>query len=339
MPKSKASASAPPKLKVAIIGTGGISGTHAKSVKALDLEMVGSCDIVAEKAEKAASERGGRPYTDAATMLDVEKPDVVMLCTPQMVRLDPIRLCAERGIPIFIEKPPADTLARAREIEAILKKHPVIHSVGFVFRYLRMVERALDLLKGRPILMIRNYYFCPMSLPAEHARFAKFYFQKELSGGLVGDQAIHCLDLMRHLTGSEVVEVQGFGNNLQHPKGDYFTSEETVAINLRTRGGTVISHVHSWAYPSWKCECEILAVGAHLKLDLFGQKLTGEVDELKVEFHVEDNGYQNELKVLLQAILEKSMKPVRSTYADAVKTFEMVLAINQSLETGERLKV
>lgn len=336
--KSPAPASTPSRLKVAIIGIGGISGTHFKSIQALpELEMVGSCDIVAEKAQKAAAERGGRAYTSSEKMMDVEKPDLVMLCTPQMVRLDPIRLCAERRIPIFIEKPPADTLERAKKIEGILKKHPTLHLVGFVFRYLVMVDRAMQLLKGRKILMLRQYYFCPMSLEPGHEKFARFYFQKEVSGGLVGDQAIHCLDLVRYITQSEVAEVQGFGNNIQHPKRGYFTSEETVSLNLRMTNQVVVSHVHSWAHPQWKCEMEILAVGAHLKLDLFNNKFEGDVDGMKVSFAQEDNGYLNELKALLQAIRAQSMKPVRSSYSDSVKTFATVLALNKSLETGERI--
>jgi hypothetical protein len=33
------------------------------------------------------------------------------------------------------------------------------------------------------------------------------------------------------------------------------------------------------------------------------------------------------------------MKPIRSTYNDAVKTFAMTLALNHSLETGERVVI
>jgi len=337
--KSKsASEKTPEKLKVAIIGTGGISNTHAKSIKTCpDLEMVGSCDIVAEKAKKAVVERGGRAYTDAEKMLDAEKPDLVMLCTPQMVRLDPIRLCAERRIPIFIEKPPADTMERAHKIETVLKKHPVIHSVGFMSRYLKVVERALKFLKGRKLIMMRQYYFCPMALDADFARLPRFFFKKELSGGLVVDQAIHFLDLVRYVTGSEVAEVQGFGNNLQRPKGTEFTSDETVTLNLRMKNGVVVSHCHTWAYPKWENEVELIAVGAHLRLSPFQGAFKGEVDGVQVEYKVEDNGYLSELKAIVEAIRKRSMTPIRSTYADAVKTFAVALALNRSLETGKRV--
>lgn len=329
---------APRKLKVAIIGTGSISGMHASSVKALtDLEMVGSCDIVLEKAEKAAADRGGRAYCDAGKMLDVEKPDLVLLCTPQMARLDPIRLCAERKIPIFIEKPPADTIERAREISAILKTHPVIHSVGFMFRYLELVQRARQLLKGRKLLMLRQFYYCPISLPGNYEKWPRFFFKKELSGGLVVDQAIHFLDLVRYLTGSEVAEVQGFANNLQHPKHAEFTSDETVSLNLRLKNGVVVSHTHTWAYSRWRGEIDLIAVGAHLQLDLFGKKLRGEIDGMQIEFGPEDNGYLTEVREFVRAIHEQSMTPIRSTYSDAVKSFAVTLALNQSLETGDRV--
>ncbi|MBI4024029.1 MAG: Gfo/Idh/MocA family oxidoreductase [Verrucomicrobia bacterium] len=347
MPKSKSARSSPSaspsaasaeKLKVAIIGTGGISGTHAKSVKACaDLDMVGSCDIISEKAEKAAADRGGRAYTNAEEMLDKEKPDLVLLCTPQMARLDPIRFCAERRVPIFIEKPPADTLDRAHEIEAILKKHPVIHSVGFMCRYLKIVERALRLIKDHKLIMMRQYYFCPMALPEDFKRIPRFYYKKELSGGLVVDQAIHFLDLVRYVTASEAAEIQAFGNNLQHPKEPEFSSDETVTINLRMKNQVVVSHTHTWAYPKWQSEVELIAVGAHLRINLFAGSFKGEVDGVQVEYSKEDNGYLTELQAIVQAAREKSMAPIRSDFPDAVKSFAVTLAINRSLESGERL--
>ena len=270
-------------------------------------------------------------------MLDTEKPDLVMLCTPQMVRLDPIRLCAERNIPIFIEKPPADTMERALEIEGILKKHPIIHSIGFMSRYLKIVERALRLLKGHKLIMMRQYYFCPMGLPESFKTTSRFFYKKELSGGLVVDQAIHFLDLVRYVTGSEVAEVHGFGNNLQHPKEPEFTSDETVTLNLRMKNQVVVSHSHTWAYPKWQNEVELIAVGAHLRLSVFTGSFKGEVDGIQVEYKEEDNGYLSELKAIVQAIREKSMAPIRSDYTDAIKTFAVALALNRSLETGERV--
>jgi len=58
-------------VKVGFVGTGGIAGSHLKSLKAFkDVQFVAMCDIVAEKAKSRAKEFGGKPFTDFKEMFD-----------------------------------------------------------------------------------------------------------------------------------------------------------------------------------------------------------------------------------------------------------------------------
>lgn len=327
-------------LKVALIGAGNIARSHAESVRACpDARLAAVCDVARDKAESLAAPSGGAAYVNAEEMLDRERPQIVLLCTPQMVRLDPIRLCAERGIALFIEKPPADTLERARAIEAVLRQHPVIHSVGFVLRYLDLVAHACELLAGRQILLIRQFYYCRMSLPEAFGKHSAFYYRQELSGGAIVDQAIHLLDLDRYVAQSEVTEVQAFANNLQRPKSAEFTADETMVVNLRLANRVVVSHVHTWAHPGWEYHMEIIATGAHLHLDFKHSRLHGEVDGAPFERATNETWYRAEFEALARAVRANCLTPIRSTYPDAVKSFAVALAINRSLETGERVPV
>ena len=75
------------KLKVAIIGCGGIAnGKHMPSLAQVpEVEMVAFCDIVVERAEKAAKKfgiEGARVYADYTELLKKEELDVVHVCTP-----------------------------------------------------------------------------------------------------------------------------------------------------------------------------------------------------------------------------------------------------------------
>ena len=74
------------KIKAGIIGCGGIANNkHLPAIRKVDrMEMVAFCDIIRERAEKAAAEYGApgaRVYTDYKELL-AEELDVVYVCTP-----------------------------------------------------------------------------------------------------------------------------------------------------------------------------------------------------------------------------------------------------------------
>ena len=75
------------KIRAGIVGCGGIAnGKHMPSLKKIDtVEMVAFCDIVRERAEKAAKEYGtpdARVYTDYKELLKEDDIDVVHVLTP-----------------------------------------------------------------------------------------------------------------------------------------------------------------------------------------------------------------------------------------------------------------
>ena len=75
------------RLKVGIIGCGGIAnGKHLPSLKAINrVDLVAFCDLIEEKAQKAAREYGtpdAKVYTDYTELLKDESIDVVHVLTP-----------------------------------------------------------------------------------------------------------------------------------------------------------------------------------------------------------------------------------------------------------------
>ena len=94
-----------------------------------------------------------------------------------MVRVELIRLCAERRSQCS-SKSPRSTMAR-RLIETI-SKHPIIHSVGFMSWPLKVVERALKLLKGRKLIMMRQLFLSDGF--AEISKASRFFFKGAFGG-------------------------------------------------------------------------------------------------------------------------------------------------------------
>ena len=107
------------KLRIGIIGCGGIAnGKHMPSLKELgNVEMVAFCDIIEERAVKAAEKFGtedAKVYTDYKELLKDETIDVCHVCTPNrshgFITVDAL----EAGKHVMCEKPMAKTYEDAK---------------------------------------------------------------------------------------------------------------------------------------------------------------------------------------------------------------------------------
>ncbi len=129
--------------RVAVIGCGYFSQFHREAWSRLPGEVTAICDQDRAKAEAAAASfPGARIFSDAATMLDEARPQVVDIVTPPGTHSELVRLCAERGIPAICQKPLAPDWDTA---------------VGIV----ETAERA-----GVPLIMHENFRFMPWFMEA-----------------------------------------------------------------------------------------------------------------------------------------------------------------------------
>lgn len=127
------------KLKIAIVGCGGIANQkHMPSIKtqADKAEMVAFCDIIPERAEKAAKDygvEGAKVYTDYKEMLadPTVEIDVVHVCTPNVAHC-PITVAAfEAGKHVMCEKPMAHCTADAQKMIDAWKKSGKKFTIGY----------------------------------------------------------------------------------------------------------------------------------------------------------------------------------------------------------------
>ena len=127
-------------IRVGIIGCGGIAnGKHMPSLKKVaDCEMVAFCDIIPERAEKAAKEFGtpdAKVYTDYRELLKDETIDVVHVCTPNrshsFITVDAL----ESGKHVMCEKPMAINSEEAKKMLDAAKRTGMKLSIGYQSRF------------------------------------------------------------------------------------------------------------------------------------------------------------------------------------------------------------
>lgn len=186
-------------LKVGIIGCGGIAnGKHMPSLATVDeVEMVAFCDLVEERAEKAAKEYGtedAKVYTDYKELLKDSNIDVVHVCTPNKSHAEITIDALESDMHVMCEKPMAKTAAEAREMVEAAERTGKKLTIGYQNRfrpdseYLNATCRRGDL---GDIYFAKAHAIRRRAVPT----WGVFLNEDEQGGGPLIDIGTHALDL------------------------------------------------------------------------------------------------------------------------------------------------
>lgn len=190
------------RLRVGIVGCGGIGNSHARAYLANPrVELVGVVDVIADRAETYARDYTTTAYGSIAELADQEL-DLVSVATPPGSHVGPTLELLERGHSVLLEKPPTanlvdlDTLTAADQASS-----GTVYGV-FQHRHGSGARRAHALLTdgtlGRPqVAVCETLWYRPDS-----------YFLPDWRGNWAGEgggptlgHGIHQIDLLLHLMG------------------------------------------------------------------------------------------------------------------------------------------
>ena len=206
-------------MKIGIIGAGNIARRHAANLQYLNsVQVVAVCDLDESRARHLAQPFQASVYRQPGEMFRVQALDAILLCAPPTVRKSVFALAAAKGIHVFCEKPPADSVKTAEEISELIEASGIICSVDFHSRYSPVLPEFFSLTQGEPLSVQCKVPMYPAMLSVPTMQ--PWFFLQEKSGGHVMDQAIHTIDLLRYLVG-EITEVHTLANNLSVPVSDY----------------------------------------------------------------------------------------------------------------------
>ncbi|WP_158564175.1 Gfo/Idh/MocA family protein [Jiangella anatolica] len=172
------------------------------SLRFTDLELVAVCDLDEERARVVGSRHGAlRTYTDYQKMLASEEIDAVSVVGPPELHHEAGLAVLESGRHLFVEKPPAPDLAKARQIQAAAASRGLQVMVGFMKRHAHAYVRARELSTrpgfGRRTMLRLNYSHVHYASLREHAIFMTVhgldlarYFMGDVAGGSVAKREI-----------------------------------------------------------------------------------------------------------------------------------------------------
>lgn len=223
------------KLKVALIGAGGIGDSHLEAIAGLEnMEAVAIADIHPARADERARRYGVRPFTDYRLMIEETRPDVAIVALPHFLHKEAAVYCAERGCHLLLEKPMAVAARECDEINEAAERGGIAVLVGHTQQYLayNLAAKALiarsDL--GKPVTIndVRHGpYFTP-------DRPAWFLDKAKSGGGIVANLGAHAIDKIQWLTDSRIVRVRA---SLSFLNSAYPDIEGSAAMLLETSEG------------------------------------------------------------------------------------------------------
>lgn len=197
------------KLRVAIIGCGGIAQSHLNAYANMpEVEIVAGVDIVKDRLEVMRDKWGvpeenlfgvnmktGKVTSESAwnEMIKKVKPDAVDVCTPNGLHMQPVVDACKAGCHAMVEKPMAMTPAECEKMIAAAEKAKVKLAVGFQQRY-RDVSFAMN--KARDNGVFGDIFYVKVkALRRRGIPNWGVFGQKELQGGgpLI-DIGVHMLE-------------------------------------------------------------------------------------------------------------------------------------------------
>jgi predicted dehydrogenase len=323
-------------LRVGIAGYGVVGKRrHAFIDQHPAMKTVAVCDR--RYANAGQLEGGARSYPHYSQLL-LEQLDVLFVCLPNDLAPEVTIAGLERGLHVFCEKPPAKDLAGIRAVIGCAARHPRQKlKYGFNHRYHDSVRDALRIISSGELGSVIN-------MRGVYGKSAIITFDSEwrtqravAGGGILLDQGIHMVDMMRLFAG-EFTDVKSFISN-SHWNHDV---EDNAYALLRTGSG-VVAMLHSTA-TQWRHTFNLdisLSRGALVLAGIlsgtksYGQEtLTvhyrGESDQgsprHQTTSYIEDNSWKDEIFEFADCVLNDA-PIVSGTSDDAYRTMELVYRI------------
>ena len=251
------------KFRVGIIGCGGIAnGKHMPALKNTGrVDMVAFCDIIEERAVKAAQEYGtpdAKVYTDYKELLKDDSIEIVHVCTPNrshsFITIDAL----EAGKHVMCEKPMAKTYEEAKAMVEAAKRTGKKLTIGYQNRQKPQslyVKECCDNGELGEIYYARAIALRRRAVPT----WGVFLNEYEQGGGPLIDIATHALDMTLWMMNNyepkmvvgNIFKKLGKRRNTANAWGDWdpeqFTVEDSAFGYVVMKNGAVISVESSWA--------------------------------------------------------------------------------------------
>jgi UDP-N-acetylglucosamine 3-dehydrogenase len=298
-------------LKFGVAGAGVMGRNHARVLSEIrDVELTHVFDPDAVTAEGVAAAYGASPVVAAEDFIQAGL-DAAVVATPNRTHADLSVALLERGVHVLVEKPIAASLEDARRIIDAAQANDRVLMVGQVERFNPAVDAVKRVIAGDDIISIQITRVGPFP-----PRMGEV--------GVVIDLAVHDIDIIRHLTDSEIVEVQP---QLARTKAE---REDTALLQFRLENGTIAHITTNWVTPYKVRTLQVATMNRFVVADLITRQVTeyfGQQPDGSYQTRAVNSWPAEPLKKELEAFTHaiRTGKPAAVSGEDGLRNLEVAL--------------
>ena len=350
------------KLKIGIIGNGGISRAHIDAyMHNPNVELWALCDINEDALHRRAEQTGvTRLFTDVNEMVKLPELDAVSVCVWNSAHMECTMAALNAGKHVLCEKPMALNEEQARRMAGCAKKNNRHLQIGFVRRFEPTVYIVKDLIDRG---FFGEVYYVKSSFLRRWGCPGGWFGDKAFSGGgpLI-DLGVHNIDLSRFLLGNALpVSVYGVTfsklgeqKNIKGRKSyttrrfvgkEVFNVEDLAMATVRFDNGGVLQMEASFCLNTEKPSLDFSLYGTKAGAVIDPElKLFSNICDYMANITLEEPAYSkdvdpvdfhNEINHFVECI--RTGCECRATAEDGVVLMRILDAIYESARTGHEV--
>jgi UDP-N-acetylglucosamine 3-dehydrogenase len=298
-------------LKFGVAGAGVMGRNHARVLADIrDVELTHVFDPDAVTAEGVAAAYGAAAVTDPQAFVDAGL-DAAVVATPNRHHAELTVALLEKGVHVLVEKPIAATVEDARRMIDAAKANNRVLMVGQVERFNPAVDAVKRAIAGEDVISIQITRVGPFP-----PRMGEV--------GVVIDLAVHDIDIIRHLTDSEVAEVQPQVVRTRAER------EDTALLQFRLENGAIAHITTNWVTPYKVRTLQVATKNKFVVADLITRQVTeyfGQQPDGSYQTRAVNSWPAEPLKKELEAFAHaiRTGEPPAVTGEDGLRNLEVAL--------------
>jgi predicted dehydrogenase len=324
------------KLKVGIIGLGGVARLHCDAIASLDdVAVVAVADLLEEKRREYMEKYGiARGYASHKELLADEEIDAVaVVLGHQMHHRFTVDAC-KAGKHVLVEKPMALSLQQCDDMIEAAAANGVKLMVGYSQHFYGTSLKAKEILDSGelgPLITAISYMSKNWGFSWRRPQYRSRYH----GGGMWLTNGVHVVDRLTWIMGSQASSVSAsIGTRAHYQPGD-----DSATAFIRYKNGLAgVAVVVGYADGAPNMECQVICANGTLRFSEHGEKYVqvGRGDTWEdVPFDDPPNEMHNEWKAFVESIIQDIEPPTHGQWGRDI--MEILFAAEQSALSGREV--
>ena len=213
------------KVKIAVVGIGLMGNQHLKAIHLSKKATLHSIVDISDKSRIHAKKFKVPFYKNSNNLIKENKPDAVIVATPNQFHEKHTSSFLKAGIPTLLEKPISDNITSAKKIISNAKKNRTPLLIGYHRRHNDIVSNVKNKIeKGKIGKIVSANVMCWLY---KHKEYYKEKWRTKKGGGPLGINLVHDIDMICYLLGTVKYVQASTSNSIRKHQ-----VEDTAIVNL-----------------------------------------------------------------------------------------------------------